>query len=110
MDHLVAEEPRPELAEKPHTHAGGERPRLARVEVEETREEHAARVSYLDHELPARPEGNIGRDHLALDERGCAMPGGVDRCEDSFVLVAQRQMEDQVEVGPDPELGELRLQ
>ena len=110
MDHLVAEEARPHLAEQPHARAGGERFRLALVEVEEAREERAARVAHLDHELPARPEGDVARDHLALDERRRAVPGRVDRRKHCLVLVAQRQVEDEVEVGPDPEFRELRLQ
>ena len=86
---------------------GGELLQLARVEVEETQLEHAGAVLDVAHELAPRAVLDGGVDHLAFHQHRHARRRRVDRVERGLVVVAQRQVQDEIELARDAELLEL---
>jgi len=80
---------------------------LARIEMEETQDDLRARPSLAvfekTYELPARPVLDLGVDDRPL---GLLQGAARERCErdDSrVILVAQREMQDQVLVADEPQ-------
>jgi hypothetical protein len=63
----------------------------------------------VHHELAARAEGDLGASQLRLDEDRPARRRGLGRGKRGLVLVAQRQVQDQIEARAQPELLQLLL-
>jgi hypothetical protein len=106
MDHLRAEEALPDLPHDAYARIGGQRPALALVKVEEAhRQAPAAVVDFADELAPgAKPD--LGLHHGALDLDGVARQRLVDRRDAGLVLVAQRQVQDQVGQAREAQLSE----
>jgi hypothetical protein len=122
MHHLEPEEAAARLAEQAHAPARRERFLLRGVEVEPARHQGAAVVGDPRHQLAARTQHHLATEHLALDLGGKAGAQPGNRGQPGLVLVAQRQVEQdiawpaQVEPGqpprqlrPDPRPAARRL-
>ena len=77
--------------------------KLARAKVKEAQHQPLG----IHDELALTAENDGGALHARLYQHGTAGRRGVDRSEDGLVLVAQRQMQDEVEAGSQPQLLEL---
>ncbi len=108
MDHLGAEESRPHLAEEAKPPARRHLLHLARVEVEEAHPEVGPAVGEPHHQRAPRAVLDVGLDHVGLDEHRLARSRLGERRELRLVLVAQGQVQHEVEARVDAELGELR--
>ncbi len=106
MDHLPAEEARAELAEGAHPDAGRERLHLALPELEEAEDHLSGVVGYAADELPLRAVDDVGGADDALDLHGCTGRRARDGRDARLVLVAQRQVQDEIEAASQPELVE----
>ncbi|MNL10563.1 hypothetical protein D3C87_1313660 [compost metagenome] len=110
VDHLGAEEAPSDLAAHAQTHAFGHLLGLAAIEIEKTERQLAGVVGDLDHQLAARPEGNLVRDDLALHLRGQAHAGAPNGLADGFqrglVLVAHGQVQHEVHRTAQTQLGQ----
>ena len=82
---------------------------MRRVEVQEAQHQVAAVVGDLDDQLAARPEldARVGDD--AFDLAGVAIVQRRDRHDARLVLIAQRQVQREVDVAHQAELGECLL-
>ncbi len=100
--------PGPHLAEEAQPPARRHLLHLARVEVEEAHPEFRLAVGQLHHQRAARAVLDLGLGHLRLDQHRLARAGLGERRELRLVLVAQRQVQHQVEAGVDAEFRELR--
>ncbi len=80
---------------------------LARIEIEESQGEFAASVTDPHDKLPARPEDDLAVEHGALDLHRRAGGRLRDRDDARLVLVAQRQMQNEIEILVDADPGEL---
>ena len=103
MHHLGAEEAGLHLAEQAHARTGLELAQLAGVEVQQAKIEVRAgwRDAFgdFDQQLPARPVLHFGMQHHALDLHIDAHAHVAQRCQPRFVLITQRQMQDQIAAG-----------
>ena len=108
MHHFRAEEPVTDLAERAYELAWRELFHLARIEIEEAQREHASAIFHVAYELPSGPELHVAFDNAPLNEyvlgRGCI----TDRVDARFVVVTQRQMENQVDLTRNAETCEVR--
>jgi hypothetical protein len=110
VDHLRAEEPRAHFAEGAHARAWGQRLRLAAVEMEKTHVQKPALVLDLADQLAPRAIGDVAVDHRAFDlHRSTFMRLGYGN-EPGLVLVAQGQMQNQIELAVNAEFCELHRQ
>ena len=113
MHDLAPEMPFAHLAEDPHPRSGLQRLLLAGIEVEEAQHELRAASELVGavleqaHELPPRPELHVGVAHGALGLRGQPGASGGERHQARVVLVAQRQVQDEVLIARNAELDEL---
>ena len=110
MHHLVAEESRPHLAEEPHALSGGELLHLARVEVQEPDPQLALAVGELHHQRAPSAVLHLRVHHRRLDQHRLSRARIGERGEPRLVLVAQRQVECQVQLRADAELLEARVE
>jgi hypothetical protein len=110
MHHLVAEEAGAHLAEEAHALAGRELLHLAGIEVEEAHPEIVPVLGELHHQRAARTVLHLGIDHLRLDQHRLAGARLGERRELRLVLVAQRQVQGEVELRPDAQLLEPRVE
>ncbi len=110
VHHLVAEEAGTHLAEEPHAPAGRELLRLARIEIEEPDPQLVVALVQLHHEGAARAELHVRLDDLGFHERGHPGAHFLQRREAGLVLVAQRQVQDEVELRADAELFQARVE
>ena len=108
VDHLGAEEARAHLAEEAQAPPRRHLLHLAGVEVEEAHPEFGPAVGELHHQRAARAVLDVGLHHLRLDQDRLARPGLGERRQLRLVLVAQRQVQHQVEARVDAEFRELR--
>jgi hypothetical protein len=97
-----------DLAERAHAGAGGELLQLALVEIEEAQRQHAAAVLDMAGELAPRAILDVAFDDLAFDQHRLARRRFVQGIEPRLVVVAQRQVEHEIELGGDAELGQPR--
>lgn len=104
MHHLVAEETAADLAQRAHPAALGQRLLGVGVEVDEAQHQLAGLVLDLRHQLAARAELHLALRHLAFHQHGLAIRRLGNRVEVGFVLVAQRQVQHQVEAAADAQL------
>ena len=106
VDHLGAEEAVAQLAKDAQPAAGGQLLLLLRVEMHETQHHLAAGVPRPGHQLAARRRRDLAGEHLdlALGRHAGAHVG--QHGEAGLVLVAQRQVEDQVGRREDVDLGQ----
>jgi len=79
---------------------------LRGVEAEEAQRAFARRVLHLHHKLAARAQLHLARGHGGLDLRQLAVARAGDRHDARFVLVAQRQVQRQVDVARQPQLAQ----
>src|SRR5207302_8267266 len=105
--HFGAKQAAANLAEDSHVQAflDGllELRELARAKMKETQHQPLG----IHHELALAAEDDGGALHARLYQHRTAGRRGVDWGEDGLVLVAQRQMQDEVEAGSQPQLLEL---
>jgi hypothetical protein len=111
VDHLGAEEAVAHLAAGAHARALGQLLDLAAVEVHEAQLDVGGLICDGHQQLLARLVSDFILDHDAFDLRhvAAAQAGLADRHDLGFVLVAHRQVQHQVHVGVQAELGELAL-
>ena len=113
MDDLEAEVALAHLAEHAHAPARRERLLLARIEVEEAQHELRARAAHgvfvLEQadELTSRPVLDVGVDDGPFGLLLCAGAQLGERHEARVILVAQRQVQDEVLVADEAEPHEL---
>ncbi len=107
MHHLQAEEAAARLAAGAHPLADRQRLLLRRIEVEEAQHQVVAvLVLERDDELAARPELDLRVADDRLDLAGLAVAQRRDRDQPGLVLVAQRQVQREVDVAHQAELFE----
>jgi hypothetical protein len=82
---------------------------LAGVKIHEAQQQLAGLVGDRHQQLAARPQADFifGNDAFDLRHVAAAQAGFADRHHLRFVFVAQRQVQHQVHVGAQPQLGEL---
>ncbi len=97
MDHLRAEETLAHLAECAHAHAGRELLQLAWIEPEEAQREYTGTILDMADELTARTIFHRAFDDATPDEHVLSGRCFVDRIKPCFVVVAQRQVQHQIE-------------
>ncbi len=113
MDDLEAEVAIAHLAERAHAPARRERLLLVRIEVEEAEHELRSRaamgifVLQQANELTTRPILDVGVDDGSLRLLFCARVQFCERHEARVILVAQRQVQDEVLVADEAEPHEL---
>jgi len=107
VDDLAAEEAAAHLAEHTQPRARLQHLLLRRIEIQKAQHEQPRGVAHFGDELAARAVGDLGRYHLDFELGGDAGQGIADRRQPRFVLVAQRQVEDQVGFAPDAEPAEF---
>ena len=104
VHHLVAKKPAPHLAQRTHAAAFGQRLLGIGVEVDEAQHQLAAFVFDVRHQLAARPELHLAVGDLAFHQYRLAVRRLQYRVEVGFVLVAQRQVQHQVETAGQAQL------
>ena len=87
--------------------ARNERLLLARIEIEESKGEFAVCVANPHDKLPARAEDDLAVEHRGLDLHRHAGRHLRDRHYARLVLIAQRQVQDEIEIPVDADPGEL---
>jgi hypothetical protein len=107
VDHLRAQETVADLAEGAHAGARRKLLQLARVEVDEAQPHDAGAVLQVTHQLAPGPVLDRGVHHLAFHQDRAPRRRGIDRIQRGFVVVAQRQVQDEIELALDSQLGEL---
>src|SRR6185312_10649744 len=103
-------ESRPHLAEEPHALPGGELLHLARIEMEEAHPELALAIGELHDQRAASAVLDLRFDHARLDQHRLSGARLGERREPGLVLVAQRQVQHQVEPGAHAELLQARVE
>ena len=106
MNHLAAEEAALHFAEGAHRRPLGHRGGLAGIEIEEAQVEAARIVGETRHQLAPRTIHDLGLHHLPLHLHRAALQGCPDGGEAGFILVAQRQVQHQIEVALYAQLGQ----
>ena len=106
MHHLHAEITHARLAQRADLFADGELLLLARIEVEEAQEEDAAVILQLADQAAPRAISHFAVDDLALHLHARARDKIGDAPQRGLILVAQRQMQHQIEALVDAEFGE----
>ena len=105
--HFGSEQAATHLAEGSHMqallHGLIELRELAVAKVEEAQHQPLG----IHHELALAAENDGGALHAGLHQHGTAGRRSVDGGEDGLVLIAQRQMQDEIEAGSQPQLLEL---
>ena len=109
MHHLAPEKPSTHLAADAQPGAGRHRLLLRRVKVQEAQQQLAAVVGQPHQQLATRAQLDPGVQHLALDLRRLALAHRRDRGQPGFVLVAQRQVQGQVDVAAQAEFFQRPL-
>src|SRR5690606_27919574 len=84
-------------------------PLLAGIEIEPAQGQASRAVLDHGHQLAARPELHLAVQDLALDLTRLARAQRADRLDAGFVLVAQRQMDDEVLLALQAEAQEAPL-
>ena len=107
VDHLGTEEALPDLAHQPHPGTGRELLLLARIEVEQAHGQFAAVVAHSRDQLPPRSKLDVEIEHHAFDLCECPVRRFGDRDDAGLVLVAQWQMQDQIERAREAELRQV---
>ena len=96
VNHFEAGGPVAHLAEAAKAHPAGQRLALGGGEIEKTQHDAAAAVSQMDQQRAAATETDLRVVDEALDDDPVARPCRGDRRDPGTVLVAQRQMEQQI--------------
>jgi hypothetical protein len=111
VHHLGAEEAVLDLGTGAHAHAFGQLLDLAAVEIHEAQQQLAGFVGDRHEQLAPRFQADfvLGDDALDLRHMAAAQAGLADRHDLRLVLVAHRQVQDEVHVAAQAELGELAL-
>ena len=111
MGHFGATAPEAQFAERTHPLAIGDRAfeqlQLAGIEIEEPQCERRFVRYRMNHQLAARPVGDLRTQYTGLDLHRHTGRRPFHRGQCSFVLVPHRQVQHQVEPGADPQLFEL---
>ena len=111
MEQLQPRAPMPDLAEGPDTQAILDRSlelfQLAGIEVKKPQCERRLPRHHMHNQLATRPIRDLGPQHFPLDEDRRIKGSLIRRRQGGFVLVAHRQMQDEVQPRPDAELFEL---
>ena len=103
MHHLVAKEATAQLAKQAQPRAGSQRLLLARIEVEEAQHEITGVVAHAGNQLPTRAKRDLAGDDVNFELRRYAGKRIANRRQPRFVLIAQRQVQQQVGVAAQPE-------
>ena len=107
VNHLRPEEALPHFAERAHVRAGRELLHLTRIELEEAQRKHAAPVFDVADELAPWPVFHFTFDDASFDEHILRRRRLVDAIDVRFVVVAQRQMKNEIERARNTEPREL---
>ena len=107
MDHLGAEEALAQLAHQPHARTGRKLLLLARIEIEEAQVQDFVAVAHAAHQRALGSELHGGVLDLALELHGLAAHRVGEACDLGFVLVAQRQVQHEVQLPAHTELLQL---
>ena len=106
MHHGPARETATQFATHAHPVAHRQRLLLGRVEVEETQQAGVATIVHRHQQLPARPKTHLAGRHHRLDLHLVALAHVAKTHDAGLVLVAQRQMQCEVDVAHQPELAQ----
>ena len=109
MHHLDAEQARAWFADRAHPVAGRELALLRRIEVDEAQLAGAAVVLEVGDQHASGPARDLAAHHRAFDLDRARRTGPrerADRHDAGVILVAQRQVEREIELAPDAQLGE----
>ena len=106
MDDLGAEVALVHLAEDAQARARLQHLLLARIKIQEAQRKRAAGIAHPRQQLAARPVGDLAGQHLDLELRGDAGTRIGQRRDARFVLVTQRQVQDEVGVALQAEPGQ----
>ena len=107
MHHLRAEKPVTNFAECADACPGLEVLHLAAVETEKSQCDYAAAIFEMHHQLPARTILDVGLDHGGFDQHLARRRRILDRIQMRFIVVAQRQMQHQIEFARDVEFRQF---
>jgi len=107
MNHLGPEEALAQLAQQPQPCARGQLFEVTRVKVEEAQLYRILAVAHAAHERTLRPVLDQGLLDLCFDLHRLAGRRIVHTHDLGFIFVAQRQMEDEIELPPHPEAIQL---
>ena len=110
MHHLQPEETAAHFAEDAHPRAFAQRRLLVRVEAEEAQRDLAAVVAGAHDHLPARLELDFVAEHAQFELHRLAGEGTGNFGDARFILVAQRQVHQQIGLRMETKLGQLLLQ
>ena len=75
------------------------------IKVEETQRQHAAAILDVADQLAPRAILDVRFHHVALDQDRLARRRLAERVEPRLVVVAQRQVQDEIEFAVDAQLG-----
>src|SRR5687768_6655064 len=109
MNHFNAEETWAGFPQQPYAPANGIGFHLAAVKIQKAHEQHAGGIFHLAHQLAPRAIHDFTSDYYALDLYCLVCRHITDRIEMSFVFIAQRQMQHQIEFIGDTQPGEFFL-
>ncbi len=110
MDDFGAEIAFVHFAENAQARTGLQHLLLAGIEIEEAQQQRSAGIAHPRHQLAARPVGDFTVDHLDFELRGDAGPGVAQRRDARLVLVAQRQVQDEIAIALQAEPGQAARQ
>ena len=107
MHHLQPEKAAAHFAKNPNARTNRQRRLLARVEAKKTERDLATRVAGLDQHLPARPILDFVGVHHDFQLYGFAAESPGNWRDARFVLVAQRQMRQQIGLAMEADFGKF---
>ena len=105
MHHLQPEKAATHLAARPHQVADGEGLLLRGIEVQEAQQQLAAAIGNPHQQLAPRSQLDVAGFDPALHLHQRAFAHAADGGENGLVLVAQRQVQRQIDVAQQPEFG-----
>ena len=109
MHHLAAQKAAANLTTHPHTRAQVQGFLVRRIKVDEAQHAGVAAVVHRHMQLPARPERDLAVRYLRLDLHRLAVPRVFEQGDARLVLVAQGQVQRQIDVAAQAHFFERTL-
>ena len=106
MHHFAPQKAAANLAAHPHLSAHAKRFLVRRVKIQEAQHAGIAAIIDRDQQLAPRPDRNFAVHHLAFELHHLAVTRIGQAHDAGFVLVAQGQVQGQVDVAPESQLVE----